>query len=111
LQGNKLSEKSIPLSNFSYGMAFDTQRQLLYVVCDENKSYDEKSRPQDDHQKIGTVYVFDSNYSVVALYHVFDGQSINSLRMHNGSCFIGVQGYGGPRSTKTRIIKLNPVQQ
>jgi hypothetical protein len=108
-QGNKISEKSLQSGLQILDMVFDSQNQRLYIASQNLKLYREN---RTVHVELATVYVYDSNFSIAALYNVIGGSDILSIRMQNGSCFIGVSGdYGSTGKEKDRIIKLNPVQR
>jgi hypothetical protein len=102
--GNKILEMTIPkdYSGFFKGMAYDAQRQLLYVAYIDFKA-----------PSIGIIYAFNARGSIVAFYRIINGGSVTGIHVqNNGTLVIGVSsGYVGVDPIGSRIIRLRPLQR
>jgi hypothetical protein len=111
--GNKTSELQIPCGTLSWGIAFDTQRQRLYVSsnCVKQYYFDGMNGSQDQ-TGVGIIYVYDNDGSIKACYRVINGGAVSAIALNNqGSLLIGSGGTGGADPYPPRIIKLKPVQR
>jgi hypothetical protein len=119
--GNKLSETVISQISSLEHIAFDAQKQRLYVSGHPKAVYRTEMEQIQQMQllmqginteTIARVCVFENNSSVVAYYNVIGGDGVNSLELqNNGSLLIGVRGSVGVSPVKDRIIKLKPLQR
>jgi hypothetical protein len=102
--GNKILEMTIPkdYSGLFNGMAYDAQRQLLYVAYIDFKT-----------PSIGIIYAFDARGSIVAFYRIINGGCVTGFHVqNNGTLVIGVSsGYIGVDPIGSRIIRLRPLQR